>query len=318
MHQRHIANLDLNLLRVFDAVLEEGGVTRAGARLGLTQSAISHALSRLRYMLGDELFLRGSKGMQPTARARAIGPQVRMALEQLQSALATEDFEPAVSERQFTFAAAPYVCALLTPSLVSRVSGQAPGVGLHFVEPPDLGERLDTGGADFAIGVFGALPQRFASDLLLEETLVWVLRSGHPLTGRLNRLEDLVQAPHVVIRNAARAPAGARGGEALVSRPGWEDADLVDAALAARGLRRRLGVTVSDTTTAMSVVARSDMIAIAPRRLAMLAAEGGRVQIIEPDNPGLVQIQLVYRRDRVSEPAIAWMREQLLDVGKAV
>src|SRR5262245_43297166 len=121
MHQRHIANLDLNLLRVFDAVFEEGGVTRAGARLGLTQSAISHALNRLRYMLGDELFLRRSKGMQPTARARVIGPQVRMALEQLQSALATEDFEPAVSERQFTFAAAPYVCALLTPSLVSRV-----------------------------------------------------------------------------------------------------------------------------------------------------------------------------------------------------
>ena len=100
MHSRHIAQIDLNLLRVFDAVYEEGGVTRAGARLGLTQSAVSHALNRLRYILGDDLFMRGPRGMRPTARAQVIGPQVRRALEQLQSALSADDFEPAVSERQ--------------------------------------------------------------------------------------------------------------------------------------------------------------------------------------------------------------------------
>jgi DNA-binding transcriptional LysR family regulator len=320
MQHRHIANLDLNLLRVFDAVFEEGGVTRAGARLGVTQSAISHALNRLRYILDDELFLRGSKGMQPTARAQAIGPQVRVALEQLQAALVTEDFDPATSERQFTFAAAAYVCAVLTPSLVSQLSVEAPGVGLHFMEAPDLGERLDTGGVDFALGVFDSLPQRFASDLILNESLVWVLRRGHPLAASLKRLEDIVQVPHVVISNRARgAGGGARSGEALVSRPAWEDADLVDAALAARGLRRRVGVTVSDTTTAMSVVSRSDMIAMAPRRLALLAEDSGRVVLIDPPYTSPpVAVQLVYRRDRMSEPAIAWMRGQLRTIGKTV
>ncbi|HEY3696051.1 LysR substrate-binding domain-containing protein [Phenylobacterium sp.] len=320
MHPRHIANLDLNLLRVFDAVFEEGGVTRAGVRLGVTQSAVSHALNRLRYILDDELFLRGSNGMQPTARAQAIGPQVRAALEQLQSALATEDFEPATSERQFTFAAAAYVCAVLTPSLVSQLSVEAPNVGLHFVEAPDLAERLDAGGVDFAIGVFDSLPQRFAGDPILNETLVWVVRRGHPLANSLKRLEDLVQAPHVVINNRPRGvPAGARGGEELVSRPGWEDADRVERALAMRGLRRRVGVTVSDTTTALAVVSRSEMIAIAPRRLALMASDSGRVQLIDPtDASPPVEVQIVYRRDRMSEPAVAWMREQLLAIGKTV
>src|ERR1700753_1210286 len=94
-------NLDLNLLRVFDVLLEERNVTRAGARLGLTQSAVSHALNRLRYALNDELFVRGPRGMHPTARAAEIGPQVRAALVQLQAAVTPADFSPITSERRF-------------------------------------------------------------------------------------------------------------------------------------------------------------------------------------------------------------------------
>jgi DNA-binding transcriptional LysR family regulator len=321
MQPRHISNLDLNLLRVFDAVFEEGGVTRAGVRLGVTQSAVSHALNRLRYILGDELFLRGPKGMQPTARAQAIGPQVRLAFEQLQSALAREDFDPAVSERQFTFSAAAYVCAVLTPSLASRLSADAPNVGLHFVERPgDLAEQLDSGAVDFAIGVFDGAPQRFVCERLMGEDLVWVLRQDHPLADRLTRLEDLLEVPHVVISNRARgAGAYARSLEALVSRPGWEDADLVDTALAARGLRRRVGVTVSDTASAIAVVTRSDMIALSPRRMAQFAAESGRVRLIDPPYAAPeIEVQLLYRRDRLTDPATAWMRDQLLVLGRTL
>jgi DNA-binding transcriptional LysR family regulator len=321
MRAPHISNLDLNLLRVFDAVYAEGGVTRAGARLGVTQSAVSHALNRLRYILGDELFLRGPRGMRPTARAQAIGPQVRRALEQLQSALSSDDFEPAVSERQFTFAAATYVCAVLTPALVSHLGASAPNVGLHFVEaPPDLPEQLDSGGVDFAIGVFERAPPRFVRERLIEEELVWVMRSDHPLADGLDTLEDLVQVPHIVIRNpGGGSGAQAAGQETVVSRPAWEDAERIDAALASRGLRRRVGVTVSDTTSAISVAARSDMIAIAPRRMAQLAQEGGRVRmIVPPYAPAKVEVQLLYRRDRLGEPAISWMRGQLLSVGTAL
>src|ERR1700756_3528099 len=118
--------LDLNLLRVFHVMLEERNVTRAGARLGLSQSAVSHALNRLRYALNDELFLRGPNGMVPTARAIEMGPQVHAARAQLQAAIAPADFSPANSERRFVLVAGAYACAVLAPPLVARLATEAP------------------------------------------------------------------------------------------------------------------------------------------------------------------------------------------------
>src|ERR1700748_686087 len=105
MAEIHFNALDLNLLRLFDALAEERSVTRAGARLGLTQSAVSHALSRLRHALQDELFIRGPDGMRPTARAEEIAPKVRQGLEQLLAAVAPADFTPAETRRRFSVAA---------------------------------------------------------------------------------------------------------------------------------------------------------------------------------------------------------------------
>jgi DNA-binding transcriptional LysR family regulator len=319
MHPIHIANLDLNLLRAFDAVFEEGGVTRAGARLGLTQSAVSHALNRLRYILGDELFVRGPRGMLPTPRALAIGPQVHLALEQLMSALATADFDPAVSERRFTVAAAAYACAVLVPPLAAQVSREAPNVGLQIVETPaDLAERLDSGGLDFAIGAFESVSQRFARDPLLSETMVWVVRADHPQANRLRTLEDLAAIPHVAVADRFGA-GGGRAQDPIIRRSATTDSNAREAALAACGLRRRVGVTVADTASATAVVARSDMAALIPRRLAVLAAEGGRLRVIDlPYDSPAVEVQLVYRRDRLSDPSTAWMREQLAALGRAL
>src|SRR3954451_20260147 len=112
MNVPHLRTLDLNLLRVFVALLDEGSVTRAGARLGLTQSAVSHALNRLRYTLNDELFVRGPARLQPTRRALEIGPQVHAALPQLQTAIEPGGFDPATSDRRFTIAAGAYACAV--------------------------------------------------------------------------------------------------------------------------------------------------------------------------------------------------------------
>src|SRR5512140_105390 len=108
IHKFGSASLDLNLLRVFDVLLEERSVTRAGARLGLTQSAVSHALNRLRYVLEDDLFVRGPAGMQPTPRAVEMGPQVHAALNQLQAAMAPSDFHAATTERRFAVIAGAY------------------------------------------------------------------------------------------------------------------------------------------------------------------------------------------------------------------
>jgi DNA-binding transcriptional LysR family regulator len=303
-------NLDLNLLRVFDVLLEERSVTRAGARLGLTQSAVSHALNRLRYMLSDELFVRGPAGMQPTPRAVEMGPQVHAALNQLQAALAPSDFDPATSERRFAVVSGAYASAILAPPLAGRLAEAAPRAELMIAELAlDVLERLDARRVDFMVGNVLAAPERFARETILTEELVWVVRAGHPtFQGARIDLETLVSTPHVVI---ARNLPGLieEGGErrALVSRASWEDAGAFEAALAARGLTRRVGVSVPDTYTALAV-SRTDMATLVPRRLARLSAQGGRVMLVDPpyESPS-VDMSLLYLKARLAEPAIAWM-----------
>lgn len=303
--------LDLNLLRVFDVMLEERSVTRAGARLGLTQSAVSHALNRLRYALKDELFIRGPNGMLPTARALEMGPQVHAALVQLQAAIAPADFSPATSERRFVLVAGTYACAVLAPPLVSRLAAEAPLAELVVSQyTPDVFDRLDAHRVDFIVGGVLAAPGRFVRETIASERLVWLVRADHPIA-QLDRveLEDLVSTPHVVISSGVPGmidDAAARRG--LLTRPSWEDSGAFETALAARGLTRRIGVSVPDSYSAIAVVVRSDMITLIPRRLALLSAESGRLKLIEaPYQSPAVEISLVYLKERLVEPAVAWM-----------
>ncbi|HEY2750362.1 LysR family transcriptional regulator [Phenylobacterium sp.] len=308
-------SLDLNLMRVFDVLLEERSVTRAGARLGLSQSAVSHALNRLRYMLKDELFVRGPAGMQPTPRAVEMGPQVHAALNQLQAAMSPSDFDPATSERRFAVITGAYASAILAPLVAGRLAQVAPQSELMIAELAlDVLERLDARRADFLVGSVLAAPDRFARETLLTEELVWVVRADHPLfQGEHIDLETLVSAPHVVI---ARNLPGLieEGGERrpFVSRASWEDAGAFEAALAARGLARRVAVSVPDTYTALAVASRTDMATLIPRRLALLSAQGGRVKLVEPpyESP-TVDVSLLYLKDRLAEPAIVWLRDQI-------
>src|SRR5438067_7239120 len=126
MHDLHFPSLDLNLLRVFDALIEERSATRAGERLGLSQSAISHALNRLRYVLDDELFVRVAEGMRPTPRACEIAPRLREGLLQLQLALAPAEFDPLSTTRRFTIACTEYVGTVLMPRAVAKLRALAP------------------------------------------------------------------------------------------------------------------------------------------------------------------------------------------------
>src|ERR1700733_13962990 len=131
MQEIHFQNLDLNLLRIFEALIEERSATRAGARLGLTQSAISHALNRLRYVLGDELFVRGPEGMQPTDRAAEIAPRLRQGLMQLQLALTPSEFSPDSTERRFAIICTEYAGAVMAPALIQRIRTEAPHASIN-------------------------------------------------------------------------------------------------------------------------------------------------------------------------------------------
>jgi DNA-binding transcriptional LysR family regulator len=315
-------NLDLNLLRVFDVLLEERSVTRTGARLGLSQSAVSHALNRLRYVLEDDLFLRGPAGMQPTPRAVEMGPQVHAALNQLQAAVAPSDFHALTTERRFALIAGAYASAVIAPTLAARLAQGAPQAELAILEyDNDVLERLDSRRADFLIGTVLAAPDRFARETIMVEELVWVVRVGHPLfPGGATDLQTLVSVPHIVISRPI--PGVIEGGadrRAFISRASWEDAGAFEAAMASRGLTRRVGVTVPDNYTALAMALRTDMATLIPRRLALLSAQVGRVKIIDPpyDSPP-VDIGVVFLKDRLADPAMAWLREQIRAVADAL
>jgi DNA-binding transcriptional LysR family regulator len=309
--------IDLNLLRIFDVLLEERSVTRAGLRLGLSQSAVSHALNRLRYSLGDDLFVRGSAGMEPTPRAQQMGPQVRAAINQLQAALSPPDFDPAVSEGRFNLVAGAYACAVLAPALVNRLASLAPGMELAVADHSvDVVEMMDARQTDFMIGSVLAAPERLARETLMMEELAWVVSVNAPLAQRNDvDLEALASTPHIVIARRSLGGGDARRG--LVGRGSWEDAGALESALAAQGLKRRVGVTVPDTYAALAIAARSEMAALVPRRLALMSS--GKLKHIEPPYASPpAPISLIYLAERLSEPPIAWMRRQIREVAAAL
>jgi DNA-binding transcriptional LysR family regulator len=312
----HFHSLDLNLLRLFDALAEERSVTRAGARLGLTQSAVSHALNRLRHSLKDELFVRGPDGMRPTARAEEIAPRLRQGLHQLQLALAPAAFTPAETQRRFTIGAGAYTCSVLMPGVVERLRRAAPAAELRLVMPgATLGDELLSGRMDLAIGSFGHAAERFSREVLFAETMVWALRSDHPAArGERLALETLARLAHVITASVEQVQAveGRVYESGLERRVIWDDGGAFEGALAGGGWRRTIGLTVQDAQSALAIVSRSDMAALAPRRLARSLAGQYGLKLFEPPYASPpIAVEALWRRDLSESPPLDWFRAQL-------
>lgn len=309
--------IDLNLLRIFDALLEEQSVTRAGARLGLTQSAVSHALNRLRHHFDDPLFVRGPLSMTPTARAIEVGPGIHAALQQISAAIQPSQFEPAQTDRRFIIATGAYGCATIVPPLSAKLAQRAPRAELVVIQPgPDVIEQLDTRRADFALWVNDNPPERVAATPLITEGLVWVVRPGHPVLDSPITLAAIAALPLVAIPMKRQGEV-VRGG--IVPDATWDGLRPFRDALAAEGLKQRTGVTVPDIYSAMSIVARSDMATLAPRRLGQMSERFGALRLIEPPHatPDL-RVSLMLLKERASEPALTWMHGLLLEVAAEV
>jgi DNA-binding transcriptional LysR family regulator len=315
----HFDSLDLNLLKVFEALMEERSATRAGARLGLTQSAISHALNRLRYVLKDELFVRGPDGMQPTERAAEIAPRLRQGLLQLQLALAPSEFIPASSDRRFTITCTEYAGAVLIPAFLARLRTEAPHASLTVL-PSNLGvaETLRSGRADLAIGSFRRFPEWFVGEKLLRETRVWALSADHPAARDALTIERLAELPHLVIsatgedEHAIEGYVADHGLERLVTR---SDAGVLQGVFAAHGLRRNVAMTTPHFLAALAAVSQSDIAALLPRRLATAFVGRYRLALFEPPYPSPpIEVMSLWHRENGDQPAIAWMRRLLREV----
>ncbi len=311
MNDVHFRNLDLNLLRVFDALLEEESATRAGSKLGLTQSAISHALGRLRLSLGDELFVRGPAGLQATPRAVEMGGPIRAALKLMEAAVTVPHFDPAIDERVFHVSASAYLCSVLMPGVVRRIQAEAPGARLRIrgVEGA-LAEDLDHGRLDLVIGGFEHVAPRFAYTPLFTETGVWVIRADHPAAqaagaGAITS-QILADIPYLVVSGGHEVEEARRGSRrelGLRRITSWSD----DYALPSSGGLDG-PVTVPDASSALVMVSQTDMAALLPRRLATLAAERGAVVMVEPArHPEPAQFGAVIRSGESEAGPVAWL-----------
>ena len=319
----NFANLDLNLLRVFDALFEERSVTRAGSRLHVTQSAVSHALARLRDILDDELFIKSPDGMTPTVKARAVGPRLRAGLLQLQAALTVDAFDPAAVEHHYTIAADAYACAVLLPSVVGRIRANAPGVDIRITPGvADIAEALDTGRVDLAISGYGRVPERLGLRELLRDRLVWVLRADHPLAREKLTLERLASLPHLVRAvtdermEAMDGMIVEHGLERRVAQDG--DGALADA-LAGIGRPRQVRLTVPSTHAALAIVGETDLAALVPWRMAAGWADHYRLKWMEPPYPGPeTQLSMVWHLGLGNDPALTWLRDTIAEVASHI
>jgi DNA-binding transcriptional LysR family regulator len=321
MSDSHIRGLDLNLLRVFDALYEERNVTRAAHRLGLTQSAVSHALNRLRFTLGDELFVRGPAGMRATPRAAEVGPRIREGLLLLGAALAPGVFTPAETERIFSIAAGAYTCTVLLPKVIGEIRRQAPkaevrirGAGLG------LAEELDSGRADVAIGSFTAIPDRFDSLPLMQERMVWAMHKDHPLADAPLTLDRLCTLPHVVLAlgEDGHVVDGAVADSGLERRVIWDDGGVIRKACQERGLPPPPIYYAPDAHAALAFVGRSDLGALLPRRLLDAYATLFNLVVFEPPYPTRAnEIVMLWRKEH-DAAALAWLRGLITDAARGM
>jgi DNA-binding transcriptional LysR family regulator len=289
----NIDQLDLNLLRALDVLLDERHVTRAAARLHLTQSAMSAALARLRQAFGDPLLVRGKGVLLPTPRAVALAPQVRALMLQLAAlAVAPARFDPAAARRRFTIATTDYVHVLLEPWLAALMK-QAPGLDLAIVavDSDRLTARLERGEVDLAVLNLQRTPEGLRSRTAITERFVVIGRRTHPKLRRALTLDSFCALEHV-----------------LVSPRGGSFSGQTDEALAQLGRRRRVRLSVQSFAQVPSLIAASDLIAVYP---AMLAARFAReLKIVPPPLaiPGFTMVAAWHERTH-HDPAQRWLRD---------
>jgi len=287
-----LRNLDLNLLLVFDAVLRERSVVRAADSLAISQPAVSHALNRLRHALKDKLFVRTPAGMSPTPRAEQLALPVRKALNELQLAVEGDTFDPSTADRRFTIAVNNYAAVVVAGPVVAAARAQAPNVRLSLVPSGTLNlrDRLDRGELDLAVSGRTVDGERFASQQLIEDRFVAVLRSGHPALRKKLTAASLAELQHLGISSSP------------------EDLTFLDEVLKASNSARFVASDVP-YLSAGAVLVQSNLVAILGRKLAMEFRRSYPIEIRELpfEAPPLHSVMSWHRRfDDV--PAHRWLR----------
>lgn len=301
VHTKTLASIDLNLLVVLRALLTERHVTRAASRLGLSQSATSHALSRLRELYDDPLLVRNGRTLQLTPRAARLLPSLERGLTDLQTAVDVEPgFDPRTARRAFTIGMADYTQAVLMGPLLRRLAVEAPDVTLNIVGFPNLRELIESGNLDLSLDVSGNKPpSTFLIHELFEEGFVCMVRRDHPVVKSTLSLAQYLELRHLVV-----SPSGATG-------------SYVDTELERLGHTRRIALRVSNFLIAPIVISKTDFINTMPTRLARQAAKDYPLRLLPAPFPvPKFSLRLVWHPRLDSDPAQRWLREMFVSICK--
>lgn len=300
----HIQSFDLNLLVAFDALMQERNVTRAGVRVGLSQPSMSHALTRLRQLCGDPLFVRTRKGMEPTPYAQRLAAHVREGLAALRLGLEqTAAFDPARSDRTFQLLMSDIGEVVYLPRLMKRLKDIAPGVNVRVLQLPRerYSEVLESGDADLAIGFLPALQTGFYQQRLFDDSYVCLVRGDHPRVGRTLTLKQFVEESHVMIE-----PAGSR-----YSRVSGQSSTttLIERVLGEYGMQRRIALRVPHFMVVPSIIQNTDLLVTVPSYVttAMTPVRNVKALPLPFDVPTFEVKQFWHQRNH-SDAANKWLR----------
>jgi DNA-binding transcriptional LysR family regulator len=303
---------DLNLLRVFDAVMEERSVLRASQKICLSPTAVSHALARLRELLDDELFIRTTKGMRPTARSLAMAPLVREARTSLEAAIDPPQFEPRNSTRRFTIAVSDFVTTVMVPDVLALLKREAPLVDL-VIRPDswfDLGEQIDLGQIDAAIGIFSNVPDRFGSCSLFAYDDVLIASSSCRL-GTLS-LETFSNLSIAVVSSGGDREGKDEGivsGRGLTRRSEVFDRAAFEQTFSGSKRSPRVAVSLPHFLALPTVLENTDLTAIVPRPLAKLLVFRHPLSMYElPYATSSQDVRLVWPKRNVGNAPQEWLR----------
>ncbi len=298
----NLSALDLNLLVALDALLLEASVSRAAMRIGLSQPATSHALQRLRDLIGDPLLVRVGARMELTPRAHALRAPLAQALDQVRGLFMPDDFDAARSERRFRLMMPDLAVELLMPPLMKKLDAAAPGVRIEVV--PWRGPAIFT--AEFARTIdmvvsIGDAFRGFHRQLLYTDSDALAVRQGHPLGSRLKNVNTFLKARHV----------------AIIIR--GQNADLIDDWLRSKGLERQIALVVPSYIEALHVAARTDLVAFVPSRLiAALSKPLTLTRVAPPLDPGIDEQFMFYPTRAQVDPGSIWLRKLMLEIGKGL
>jgi DNA-binding transcriptional LysR family regulator len=308
-------SLDLNLLRVFDEVMQARSLTHAAHNLALTQPAVSNALRRLRDTLGDELLVRKGQGLVPTPLAQNMWPTVRDALQKLQTAVAGQTFEPQHSIKSFVLVMADATAAELIPPLVNVLETRAPGISIRVrpLTTRDPRRLLADNEADLALGFFPAVLADLGAHAKAGKTALFdylrlydghyacVMRRGHPLAQDTITLPDFCAARHLLVSFSGRAFG------------------IIDEALAALGEARRVVLTVNQFFTAGRVVANSNLLTVLPRHFVSVTGIERELVLLDLPFPvPTVHVDALWHHRAQADPAHRWLRETIQTVARQV